>query len=125
VPAGRGAWRCETAGQVVLAMSDDGEATVSIEGRVLASVAPGRALVNRACERGGGGGVARAPVAPRGGRLGATVVRCRAPGVVVVDFRAGDVTVLRPGRGRLLASAAVRPDRVRVAGYWGEGCSSE
>ena len=119
MPAAGRAWRCATAGEVVLAMSDDGEATVSIAGRVLASVAPGRALVNRACERGGGG--ARSSAAPRGGRLGATVVRCRTPDVVVVDFRGGDVTVF--ARGRLLASAAVRPDRARVAGYWGEGCA--
>jgi hypothetical protein len=120
VTAGRGAWRCPTTGQIVLAISTEGEATLGIGEALLASVAPTRALVNRRCERVPAAG-ARAPAATRGGRLGAIVVRCRAPGAVVVDFRGGDVTV-RAG-GRFLARAAVRTDRIGVAGYWGAGCT--
>jgi hypothetical protein len=121
--AGAGAWRCPTAGRLELAMTADGDATLSIGGRLLAFVAPSRALVSRACER-ESGARARAPAVARGGRLGATVVRCRAPGVVVVDFRAGDVTVVRAdGRGRFLARASVSPDRIGVAAYWGAGCT--
>ena len=119
VPAGDGAWRCATDGSLQLAVSDQGEVAASIGGRTLASVSSARALVNRACERiepraGGGARAAR-------GRLGASVLRCRVPPVVVVDFAGGDVTVRAQG-GRFLAAAAVRPDRVGVAAYWGEGC---
>jgi hypothetical protein len=122
VTAGGDAWRCRTAGSLQLAISAEGAATLSIGGMVLASVTPTRARVNRACERGSDGG-ARAPSGARGGRVGATVVGCRAPGVVIVDFRRGDLTVRAAGRGRFLAAAAVRPDRIAVAGYWGQGCA--
>jgi hypothetical protein len=119
VPAGRGAWRCATDGSLQLAVSDQGEVAASIGGRTLASVSTARALVNRACDR------ARR-VAPGGrpprGRLGAGVLRCSVPAVVVVDFAGGDVTVRAQG-GRFLAGAAVRPDRVGVAAYWGDGCA--
>ena len=123
VPARGGAWRCPTAGRIVLAISADGDATLSIGGMPLASVAPSRALVNRACERDSGS--VRTPSSARGGLLGASVVRCRAPSTVVVDFRGGDVTVRADGRGRLLARAEVSPDRIGVAAYWGDGCASE
>ncbi|HTE64439.1 MAG TPA: hypothetical protein VK631_29055 [Solirubrobacteraceae bacterium] len=122
VMAGGGAWHCATAGRLRLAISAEGAATLSIAGMVLASVAPTRAVVNRACERGSGGG-AMTTSGARGGGLGATVVRCRAPEVVIVDFRRGDLTVRAAGGGRFLAGAAVRPDRIAVAGYWGEGCA--
>jgi hypothetical protein len=86
-------------------------------------VSTARALVNRACDQieprdGDGGGGVRAAR----GRLGASVLRCSVPPVVVVDFRGGDVTVRAPG-GRFLAAAAVRGDRVGVAVYWGPGCT--
>jgi hypothetical protein len=116
-----GAWRCPTAGGMLLAISADGDATVSIGGMLLASVSPSRALVNRTCER--DSTAAGTPAGTRGGRLGATVVRCRAPGTIVVDFRGGDVTVRADGGGRLLARAEVSSDRVGVAGYWGVGCA--
>lgn len=119
VPAGSGTWRCATRGRFQLAISAQGEVAVSIGGRLLASVSSARALVNRACDAGRAGG----RVVRRGarGRLGASVVECRAPAIVVVDFRGGDVSVRAPG-GRLLAAAAVNPERVGVAGYWGGGC---
>ena len=123
VTAGGGAWRCPTGGQIVLAVSAEGMATLSIEGSLLASVAPSRALVNRRCERSPVARArARAPAGMLGGRLGATVVRCRAPGAVVVDFHGVDVSVRSQGGARFLARAAVRADGIGVAGYWGEGC---
>jgi hypothetical protein len=121
VPARGGAWRCPTAGRIVLAISADGDATVSIGGMLLASVSPSRALVNRTCER--ESAIAGKPAGTRGGRLGATVVRCRAPGTVVVDFRDGDVTVRADAGGRLLARGEVSSDRIGVAVYWGAGCA--
>jgi hypothetical protein len=119
VPAGGGAWRCRTAGQLQLAVSADGAVSVATPVMVLASVSPARALVNRACSRGAGD--TRAGGA-RSGRVGALVVRCRTPEIVVVDFAGGDVTLRAPG-GRYVAGAAVRPDRIGVAGYWGDGCA--
>jgi hypothetical protein len=120
VPGG-GAWRCATDGSLQLAISEQGEVAASIGGRMLASVSTARALVNRACDR----------TAPRGagdgrparGRVGAGVLRCSVPPVVVVDFAGGDVTVRTAG-GRLLVAAAVRPGRAGVAAYWGDGCAA-
>jgi hypothetical protein len=119
VPAGDEAWRCATDGNLQLAVSDQGEVAASLGGRTVASVSSARALVNRACDRTEprelvGGRAAR-------GRVGASVLHCSVPPVVVVDFAGGDVTVRAPG-GRFLAAAAVRGDRVGVAVYWGAGC---
>jgi hypothetical protein len=120
VPAGSGSWRCATRGRFQLAISDQGEVAVSIGGRLLASVSSARALVNRACDVGRPS--RRAARRSARGRLGASVVECRAPAIVVVDFGGGDVTVRTRG-GRLLAAAAVNPERVGVAGYWGDACA--
>jgi hypothetical protein len=112
-------WRCRSGGRIHLALSADGEVSVATPVMVLAYATPTRALVNRACSQGAGrAGAADA----RGGRVGALVVRCRAPAIVVVEFAGGDVTVRADG-GRYLAGAAVRPDLVGVAGYWGRGCA--
>ena len=121
VPAGSGAWRCATDGSLQLAISEQGEVAASIGGRTLASVSSARALINRACDRAArrGRGLGRPPR----GRLGASVLRCSVPPVVVVDFAGGDVTVRAPG-GRFLAAAAVRADRVGVAAYWGAACAA-
>jgi hypothetical protein len=120
VLAGDGAWRCPTDGSLQLAISEQGEVAASIGGRTLASVSAARALINRACDRTRrrGAGASRPP----SGRLGASVLRCSVPPVVVVDFADGDVTV-RGAAGRVLAAAAVRPDRVGVAAYWGADCA--
>jgi hypothetical protein len=118
VTAGDGEWRCRSGGSIQLAVSADGEVSVASPVMVLASVAPARALVNRACSQGARG---RKAEAGRSGRVGALVVRCRTPAIVVVDFAGGDVTVRAPG-GRYVAGASVRPDRIGVAGYWGRGC---
>jgi hypothetical protein len=122
VPAGDGAWRCPTAARIQLALSPDGEVSVSTPGMVLTSVAPTRALVNRACDP------VRLVAAPRTagwarrGRVGATLVRCDAPRAVLVDFADGDVTLRAPD-GRFLAAAAIGPSSPGVAGYWGSGCA--
>jgi hypothetical protein len=113
------AWRCRSGSRVQLAVSADGEVSVTTPVMVLASLAPTRALVNRACSRGAG---RMRPGGARSGRVGALVVRCRTPEIVVVDLAGGDVTVRTAG-GRYLAGAAVRPDRIGVAGYWGAGCT--
>lgn len=119
VTADGDAWRCRTGGRLQLAVSADGEVSVSTPVMVLASVAPTRALVNRACSR-----ARRGPRSAdaSSGRVGAVVVRCRVPEIVVVDLAGGDVTV-RAERGRYLAGASVPDDRIGVAGYWGAGCS--
>jgi hypothetical protein len=54
--------------------------------------------------------------------VGATLLRCDAPGAVLVDFADGDLTV-RTRDGRFLAGAAVRPDLLGVAAYWAAGCA--
>jgi hypothetical protein len=120
VLAGDGAWRCETDGNLQLAVSDQGEVAASIGGRTLASVSSARALVNRACDRAGRARAARGR--PPRGRAGGGLLRCSVPPVVVVDFARGDVIVHAPG-GRFLAGAAVRADRVGVAVYWGSACT--
>ncbi len=121
VLAGDGAWRCATDGSLQLAISDQGEVAASIGGRTLASLSSARALINRACDR--AERTAAGGARPARGQVGASVVRCSVPPVVVVDFAGGDVTVRAPG-GRLVARAAVRADRVGVAAYWGRDCAA-
>jgi hypothetical protein len=113
------AWRCRTSGRLQLAVSAEGEVSVASPVMVLASVAPTRALVNRACSRAGRG--AR-PDEASNGRVGALIVRCRTPEIVVVDFAGGDV-IVRASGGRYVAGASVPSDRIGVAGYWGDGCA--
>jgi hypothetical protein len=120
VAARGGAYHCPTEGRIVLAISADGEASLTIGGRLLASVASTRAVVNRVCDQ---ADPTRRRGKPAHGRLGASVVECDAPAVVAVDFRGGDLIVRAP-RGRLLAGAAVRPGQIGVAGYWGRGCAT-
>ena len=115
-----GTWRCATDGRIQLAISAEGEATLTIAGRLLASAAPTRSVVHRVCDR------VRVPV---GGsstgarvRIGGVVIRCDVPGDVLVGFRGGDLTVRAAG-GRFVAGAAIRADRVGVAGYLGDGCA--
>jgi hypothetical protein len=118
---GPGLWRCETPGRVELRVSPDGLASLSLGGRLLASVSAGRALINRAC-------TSRRPHAlpsfrsPHG-VTGESRLRCRVPLHVLVDLREGDLTVREPGGGRFLLGAAVSPDHLEVAGYWRAGCS--
>ena len=121
VVAGRGSWRCATDGRIQLAISPDGEASLTIDGRMLASVAPTRAVVHRICDR-----VGRPPARGDGGarvQVGGVLMRCDVPGDVIVGFSRGDLTVREPDGG-FVAAAAVRADRVGVAGYLGTGCAT-
>jgi hypothetical protein len=122
VPAGEGAWSCPTAARVQLALSSDGEVSVSTPGMVLASVAPTRSLVNRACDPARLVAAPRTAGSARRGRVGATLVRCDAPRAVLVDFADGDVTLRYPD-GRFLAAAAIGRSSPGVAGYWAPGCA--
>ena len=119
VSAGDGAWRCPSEGQVQLAVSADGEVSLATPGMVLGSLAPTRAVVNRACDRAPRGAGRRDA---RSGRVGAVILRCRSPRAVLVDFGGGDLSVRAPG-GSYLAGAAVRADRIGVAVYWGPSCA--
>jgi len=124
VSAAAGTWRCPTAGRLVLAISAEGEASLSTPGRLLASIAPSRAVANRACDRARRAGGQRGALGAGAtdGRLGRTTIRCDAPALVVVDFAGGDLVVRAPDGG-FVAGAAVRADRIGVAGYWGDGCA--
>jgi hypothetical protein len=120
VVARGGTWRCATDGRIQLAISAEGEATLAIDGRLLASVAPTRSVVHRVCDRvraAARGGSAGARV-----RIGGVVIRCSVPGDVLVGFDHGDLTVRSPA-GRFVAGAGIRADRVGVAGYLGRGCA--
>jgi len=115
-----GVWRCDAARRVQLRVSSEGAATLTSGGQPLASVAPGRALVNRICAprrtR------ALPPLGAPRARRGAALLRCRAPRAVLVDLRNGDLTVLSGGAARFLAGAAVSRDHLEVATYWSRGC---
>jgi hypothetical protein len=118
---GPGVWRCDTAGRLELRVSADGLASLSLSGRLLASVSPGRALINRAC-------ASRRPEAfppfrPPHGRAGESRLSCAVPRRVLVDLRGGDLTVRDPGRGRFLLGAAVSADHLEAAGYWSVRCA--
>lgn len=121
VAAHGGTWRCATDGRIQLAISAEGEATLTIDGRLLASVAPTRSVVHRVCDRvrapaGAGSHGARV-------RIGGALIRCDVAGDVLVGFDAGDLTVRAPG-GRFVAAAAISADRVGVAAYLGAGCAT-
>jgi hypothetical protein len=120
---GSGLWRCETTGLLELRVSPDGIASLGLGGRPLASVSPGRALINRACTS----RPLRAlpSFRARRGISGASLLSCRVPRRVLVDLRQGDLTVRGPRDGRFLLGAAVAPDHLAVGGYWSAGCSLE
>jgi hypothetical protein len=122
VSTGEGAWRCPTPGRVQLSISAEGEATL-IGDRPLAVVTRSRTLVNRECDRDSGAAAGETRTGTLGGRIGASTLRCRAPAIVLVELRGGDLSVRTAGGARFLARAAVRPDRIGVAGYWGAGCA--
>jgi hypothetical protein len=118
---GNGLWRCETAGRVELRVSRDGVASLIMRGRLLASVAPNRALINRACtpERPKTLPPFRAPRA----LAGESRLRCAVPPLVLVDLRDGDLTVREAGRRRFLLGAAVSEQHLEAAGHWSTSCA--
>ena len=118
---GPGVWRCETPGRVELRVSPDGLASLSLGGRLLASVSEDRPLINRACTQ-----QRPAPLpsfrAPRG-ITGESRLSCRVPRHVLVDLSGGDLTVRDPRRGAFLLGAAVSPDHLEPAGFWRTSCA--
>ena len=116
----RGTWRCETDGHVNLQISAEGEATLGVTGRILASVANGRSVVNRACER---ARPARPPIGDARSALGASLLRCAAPRHVLVDFRGGDVVVRAAPGGRFVAGAGVGAEHPEAGGFWSAACA--
>jgi hypothetical protein len=118
---GKGLWRCETTGVVELRVSPDGLASLFMHGRLLASVAPDRALINRACSARRARSLPpfRAPRAV----AGASRLRCAVPRLVLVDLRDGDLTVREARRGTFLLGAAVSERHLEAAGHWSASCA--
>lgn len=116
---GRGLWRCETTGSIAMRVSRDGLASLFVRGRLLASVAPTRALINRSC-------TAQRPErlppfrAPRA-VAGESHVLCAVPQTVLIDMRDGDLSV-RAVHGRFLLGAAVSEQHFEPAGHWSVSC---
>jgi hypothetical protein len=117
---GKGLWRCETTGRIDMRVSADGLASLFVRGRLLASVAQTRTLINRSC------------AAQRPGRLpsfrasraiaGESYVRCAVPQAVLIDMRDGDLTVRATRSGRFLLGAAVSEQHFEPSGHWSVGC---
>ena len=116
-----GLWRCETTGRVDLRVSADGLATLSLEGRPLASVAGRRALINRACTSERTRPLPR--FRPPRAAPGPSELRCSVPRLVLVDLSDGDLTVREAVRGRFLLGAAISADHLEAAGYWSTSCA--
>ena len=117
---GHGLWSCATTGRVELRVSPEGLASLFMRGRLLASVAPSRSLVNRACfvERG-----KRLPAFRAAHSVaGASHLRCDVPGTVLVDLRRGDLIVRAPAGARFLLGAAVSDEHLVAAGHWSADC---
>jgi hypothetical protein len=117
---GHGLWSCETTGRIELRVGSEGVASLFMRGRLLASVAPSRSLVNRACfvER----GKRLPPFRAEHASVGESHLRCAVPGVVLVDLRDGDLTVRKPGGAGFLLGAAVGEQHLEVAGHWSARC---
>jgi hypothetical protein len=116
---GHGLWACETDGRIELRVDPQGIASLFVHGRLLASVAPSRALVNRDCHP------ERRRRLPRfraeHSAAGASHLRCVVPATVLVDTRDGDL-VVRDRGGRFLLGAAVSDEHLEAAGHWSAPC---
>jgi hypothetical protein len=117
---GHGLWTCETSGRVELRVSPEGLASLFMRGRLLASVATTRSLVNRACFPEPG---KRLPAfRPAHSVAGESHLRCDVPRTVLVDMRDGDLIVRDPGRARFLLGAAISDEHLEAAGHWSGDC---
>jgi hypothetical protein len=118
---GKGLWRCETTGRIDMRVSRDGLASLFVRGRLLASVAPTRALISRSCTAQQPERLPpfRAPRAVAGG----SYVRCAVPQTVLIDMRDGDLTVRGTRGGRFLLGAAVSEQHFAPTGHWSVGCT--
>jgi len=116
-----GLWLCETSGSVELRVSPEGLATLSLDGRLLASTTGRRALINRACDSELDQRLP--PFRPLRATLAPALVRCLVPRRVLVDLREGDLTVRGRGGGRFLLGAAVSAAHLEVAAYWSGSCA--
>lgn len=116
-----GLWRCSTPGRVLLRVSPDGLASLSLGGGLLAQVWGSRALINRSCSS----QLTRALPAFRPARAvaGESLLSCAVPRRVLVDLRNGDLTVREPRRGRFLLGAAVNVGHLEAAAHWRASCS--
>jgi hypothetical protein len=117
---GHGLWTCETAGRVELRVSEEGLATLFMRGRLLASVAPSRSLINRACFPEPGKRLP--PFRAAHSVAGESHLRCFVPSMVLVDTRDGDLVVREPERARFLLGAAVSEEHLVAAGHWSADC---
>jgi hypothetical protein len=117
---GHGLWSCETTGRVELRVSPEGLASLFMRGRLLASVAPTRSLVNRACFVEAGKRLP--PFRAAHSIAGESHLRCDVPGTVLVDMRDGDLTVREPGGARFLLGAALSEQHLEAAGHWSADC---
>src|SRR5918999_2537731 len=117
---GHGLWSCETTGRIELRVDREGLASLFMHGRLLASVAPSRSLVNRDCFVEPGKRLP--PFRAAHSIAGESHLRCDVPGTVLVDMRDGDLTVREPGGARFLLGAAVSEQHLEAAGHWSADC---
>src|SRR5918998_4549780 len=117
---GHGLWSCETTGRIELRVDPQGLASLFMHGRLLASVAPSRSLVNRACFVEPGRRLP--PFRAAHSVAGESHLRCDVPATVLVDMRDGDLVVRDRGGARFLLGAAVSAEHLEAAGHWSADC---
>src|SRR5215218_9390779 len=117
-----GLWLCRTAGVVELRVSEEGLATLSLDGSLLASAFSGRTLINRDCDATQRSRQELPPFRARRALPGNGHLRCPVPRTVLVDLREADLTVRRARGGTFLLGAAVAERHLEPAAYWSIDC---
>jgi hypothetical protein len=117
---GHGLWSCETTGSIELRVDPQGLASLFMHGRLLASVAPSRSLVNRDCFVEPGRRLP--PFRAAHSVAGESHLRCAVPATVLVDMRDGDLVVRDRGGARFLLGAAVSEEHLVAGGHWSADC---